>query len=74
MDVVRLQTAVADSKGRVRQIVTMPTAAPGDADVVVTGPAGAKDLVRMLPLRIARGDHHHHGGAVIALLRHRDCD
>ena len=74
LDVIRLQTARADGKGRVRQIVTMPTAAPGDADVVVTGPAGAKDLVRMLPLRVARGNHHHHGGAVIALLRHRDCD
>lgn len=74
LDLINLQTARADGRGRVRQIVTMPTAAPGDADVVITGPAGAKDLVRMLPLRVARGDHHHHGGALLAVLRHRDCD
>jgi hypothetical protein len=71
--VTRLQTAQADRRGRVHQIVTMPAATPGDADVVVTGQAGPNDLVRMLPLRVARG-HHHHGGELIAFLRHRECD
>jgi hypothetical protein len=71
--VVPLQTTQADRRGRVRQVFTMPTAASGDADVVVTGAVGANDLSRMLPLRVARG-HHHHGGGLVALLRHRECD
>ncbi len=70
---IPLQTAQADRRGRVHQIFTMPTAATGDSDVVVTGAAGPNDLVRMLPLRVARG-HHHHGGELVAFLRHRECD
>jgi hypothetical protein len=71
--VVPLQTTQADRRGRVHQVFTMPTAAAGDADVIVTGAAGPNDLSRMLPLGVARG-HHHHGGGLVALLRHRDCD
>ena len=72
--VTLLQTAKADRWGRIRQLVTVPaTAVTGDADVVVSGPAGARDLVRMLPVRVARC-HHYYGGAVAALLRDRDCD
>ncbi len=69
-----LQTAKADRSGRIRQLVTVPvTAVAGDADVVVAGPAGARDLVRMLPVRVARC-HHYYGSAVAATLRDRDCD
>ncbi|HEX2782477.1 MAG TPA: HYR domain-containing protein [Ilumatobacteraceae bacterium] len=69
-----LQTAKADRSGRIRQLVAVPaTAVAGDADVVVSGPAGARDLVRMLPVRVARC-HHYYGSAVAALLRNRDCD
>jgi hypothetical protein len=71
--VIRLQSAHADRKGRVFQIVTIPSTEGGDSDVVITGPAGERDLMRMVPLRIARG-HHHHGGGLLALLRNRDCD
>ncbi|MGZ4671114.1 MAG: Ig-like domain-containing protein [Ilumatobacteraceae bacterium] len=71
--VIRLQTTTADRRGRVHQVVTVPSAAAGDADLVVTGTAGPNDLVRMLPLRVARG-HHHDGGELIAFLRHRECD
>ena len=70
---ISLQTTQADRRGRVRQIFVMPTAATGDADVIVTGAAGSNDLVRMLPLRVSRG-HHHHGGGLVAFLRQRGCD
>ena len=73
LQVTTLQTAKADHKGRVRQLVTIPTVADGDADVVVTGPSGAKDLMRLLPIHVVRG-HHHHGGALLALFRQHDCD
>ena len=72
--VTLLQTANADRWGRVRQFVTVPAAAvAGDADVVVSGSAGSRDLVRMLPVRVARC-HHYYGSAMAALLRDRDCD
>jgi hypothetical protein len=70
---IPLQTAQADRRGRVRQIFAMPTAATGDADVVVTGAAGPNDLVRMVPLRVSHG-RHRHGGGLVALLRHLACD
>ncbi len=73
LEVVRLQTVDADRKGRVLRLVKVPTVTDGDADVVVTGPAGNDDLVRMLPLRVARANRHH-GGPVIAMLRNRECD
>ena len=74
LDVVPLQTAHADGKGRVRRFVKLPAGvAVGDADVVVMGPAGGDDLVRMLPVTVTRG-HHHHGGALVAILRNRECN
>lgn len=63
----------ADRKGRIRQIIRIPTSVTGDADVVVIGPSDNDDLVRMMPIRVAR-DRHHHGGSVMALLRGRACD
>ena len=73
LEVVPLQTVEADRKGRVVRLIKVPTVTAGDADVVVTGRAGGDDLIRMLPLRVARGNHHH-GGPVIAMLRNRECD
>jgi hypothetical protein len=73
LEVTMLKSVQADRKGRVRQMVTIPAVADGDADVVVTGASGAKDLVRMLPVRVERG-HHHHGGALLAMFRRGDCD
>jgi hypothetical protein len=73
LEVVRLESVQADRKGRVLRLVKVPVVAGGDADVVLLGAAGDDDLVRMLPLRVA-GGHHRHGGAVVALLRHRECD
>lgn len=65
LDIVPLPTTTADRKGRIRQVVTIPVAAAGAADVVVVGPAGSADLMRMIPIRIGddpgqRSDHHHH--------------
>ena len=60
------------AKGRVREVVKAPTATVEDADVVLTGPAGNDDLVRMLPVRVGRSQRGH--GAVSALLRNRYCD
>jgi hypothetical protein len=71
--VVRLQSVQADRKGRIHQLVRIPDSATGDADVVVIGPSGNDDFVRMMPIRVARG-RHHHGGPVMALLRGRACD
>jgi hypothetical protein len=73
LSVVRLQTVRADRKGRVRQIVKAPTAVSGDADVVLIGPAGNDDLVRMLPVRVGRS-HRGRGASVMAMLRNRYCD
>ena len=73
LEVARIQTLRADRKGRIRQIVRVPSSATGDADIVVTGPSGNDDLVRMMPIRVGR-DRHHHGGSVMALLRGRACD
>ena len=42
LEVIRLQTARADRKGRVRQLVRIPAASAGEADVVVIGPAGKR--------------------------------
>ncbi len=72
LDIVALQTATADRKGRVRQMLQMPTATAGDSDVLLTGTAGNDDFVRMLPLRVAKS--HHREGLVLANLRNRDCD
>jgi hypothetical protein len=73
LDVTRLQTVRADRKGRVRQLVRIPAASSGDADVVVIGPAGKDDLVHMLPVRVARASARH-GGKLISILRNRNCD
>ena len=73
LEVALLQTMRGDRKGRIRQIITIPISATGDADVVVIGPSGNDDLVRMMPIRVGR-DRHHHGGSVMALLRGRSCD
>ena len=72
LKVVELRTVRADRKGRVREIVKAPTVIAGDADVVLVGPAGNDDLVRMLPVRIGRSHRSH--GHVVALLRNRSCD
>ena len=72
LNVVELRTVRADRKGRVREIVKAPTVAAGEADVVLVGPAGNDDLVRMLPLRVGRSHRGH--GHVVALLRNRSCD
>ena len=74
LEVVGLQTVEADRKGRVLRLVKIPAVAAGDADVVVSGRAGDDDLVRMLPLKVARGHQHHHGGPLMALLRNKKCD
>lgn len=68
-----LQARRLQRKGRIRQIVRVPSGATGDADIVVIGPSGNDDLVRMMPIRVGR-DRHHHGGSVMALLRGRACD
>ncbi len=73
LEVVRLLSVDADRKGRVVRLVRIPAVAAGDADVVVLGRAGDDDMVRMLPLKIARGNHHH-GGPLMALLRNKRCD
>jgi hypothetical protein len=73
LEVVHLQTVEADRKGRVVRLVKIPAVAGGDADVVISGRAGDDDLVRMLPLKVARG-HHYHGGPLMALLRNKRCD
>jgi hypothetical protein len=73
LEMIPLLTTNADKKGRVRQFVKIPTAAPGDADVVVMGPAGNDDLVRMLPVKVAR-NRHQYGGRILAFLRNCQCD
>jgi HYR domain len=73
LEITRLKTVRADKKGRVRLLVKVPTVvAAGDADVVVTGPAGNDDLVRMIPVKIARNRHHY--GRMISFLGNRQCD
>ena len=71
--VTALSAAQADRRGRVRQLVTIPAVVDGNADIVVTGPSGASDLVRMLPVHVVRF-HHRYGSVVMAMLRHRDRD
>jgi HYR domain len=73
LEVIRLQTVRADRRGRVRQIVRIPTASAGDGDIVLIGPAGNDDLVRMLPVKVAHSGSHH-GGRFISVLRNRNCD
>ena len=73
LDVIHLQTAHADKKGRVRQFVKVPTAVAGEADVVVMGASGNDDLVRMLPVKVAT-NRHQYGGRVLAFLRNCQCD
>jgi hypothetical protein len=72
-EIIPLTTAHADKKGRVRQFVQTPTAAAGDADVVVTGAAGNDDLVRMLPVKVANA-RHQYGGHILGFLRNCKCD
>jgi hypothetical protein len=72
-EVIPLATAHADKKGRVRQFVQTPTAAVGDADVVVMGAAGNDDLVRMLPVKVANAQHQY-GGPILGFLRNCKCD
>ena len=73
LEVMPLTTARADKKGRVRQVVKTPAAAPGEADVVVIGPAGNDDLVRMLPVKVAN-IRHQYGGRTLGFLRNCGCD
>jgi HYR domain len=73
LEVTRLKTLRADKKGRVRLFVKIPTASFGDADVVVLGPSGDDDFVRMLPVKIAR-NRHQYGGRILAFLRNCQCD
>jgi hypothetical protein len=72
LEITTLKTVRADKKGRVRLFVKVPIVAAGEADVVVTGPAGNDDLVRMVPVKIARNRHQY--GRMIYLLRNRPCD
>ena len=64
---IRLATVHADKKGRIRQLVTTPPAPAGEADVVLMGPAGNDDLVRMVPVKVAV--RHQHGGRILSFLR-----
>jgi HYR domain len=73
LEVTRLKTVRADRKGRIRLLVKVPTAAAGDADVVVLGPAGNDDLVRMIPVKVAR-NRHQYGGRILSFLRNCQCD
>lgn len=72
LDITSLKTIRADKKGRVRLFVKVPLVAAGDADVVVTGPAGNNDLVRMVPVKIAPNRHQY--GRMVHFLRNRQCD
>ena len=67
LNVVRLATVHADKKGRIRQLVKTPPAPAGEADVVLMGPAGNDDLVRMVPVKVAA--RHQHGGRILSFLR-----
>ncbi|HSB84882.1 MAG TPA: HYR domain-containing protein [Ilumatobacteraceae bacterium] len=60
LDMLPLPTTIADRNGRVRQFVTIPATAAGKADIVVTGPAGASDLMQMIPVRVGDGARHGH--------------
>jgi hypothetical protein len=51
-------TAITDRRGRLRTVVVVPNATVADADVVVLGAAGQKDLQVMIPVRVA---HRHDG-------------
>jgi hypothetical protein len=73
LEVMNLVTARVDKRGRVRQFVKVPSALPGDADIVILGPAGDDDLVRMLPVKIAH-NRHRYGGRVVAFVRDHECD
>ncbi|MBK5330669.1 MAG: HYR domain-containing protein [Ilumatobacteraceae bacterium] len=73
LEVVPLTTASADKKGRVRQLVKIPAATPGEADVVVVGAAGNDDLVRMLPVKVAN-TRHQYGGRILGFMRSCQCD
>lgn len=73
LEVIPLLTTNADKKGRVRQFLKIPTSNPGDADLVVLGPAGDDDLVRMLPVKVAR-NRHQYGDRIMAFLRNCQFD
>jgi HYR domain len=73
LEVTRLKTIKADRKGRVRLLVKIPNASAGDADVVVIGPAGNDDLVRMIPVKVGR-NRHQYGGRLLSFLRSCQCD
>jgi hypothetical protein len=72
LEVTRLTTVHSDKKGRVRLFVRIPNATAGAGDVVVVGPSGNDDLVRMLPVTIARNRHQY--GRMLSFLRNRQCD
>jgi hypothetical protein len=72
-EIIPLTSTHADKRGRVRQFVKTPTAAGGDADVVVMGAAGNEDLVRMLPVKVAN-IRYRDGGRILGFLRNCQCD
>ena len=72
-EVIPMTTAPADNHGRVHQLVEVPKAAAGDADVVLIGAAGNDDLVRMLPVKMAN-TRHQYGGHIVGFLRNCGCD
>jgi hypothetical protein len=55
-DVIPVGQATTDKHGRVRALVIVPDAPTGDADMIVTGLAGPKDLQVMIPVHV-RGRH-----------------
>jgi hypothetical protein len=73
LEIIPLTTARADKKGRVQLVVKMPPTSAGDADIVLSGPAGNDDLVRMLPVKVGRM-RHQYGGRVLAFLHSCDRD
>jgi hypothetical protein len=72
LEVTRLKVVKADKKGRVRLFVKVPSTTAGDADVVIVGPSGNDDLMRMVPVKVARNRHQY--GRMLSFLRNRQCD
>jgi hypothetical protein len=55
-ELIPVGQATTDKHGRVRALLIVPDAPTGDADMIVTGSAGAKDLQVMIPVHV-RGRH-----------------
>jgi hypothetical protein len=72
LEITRLKVVKADKKGRVRLFVMVPNTTAGDADVVIVGPSGNDDLMRMVPVKIAQNRHQY--GRMMSFLRNRQCD